>query len=156
MRKPLALNGQIGESKHNLVIPVKTEFSDHFTLQMASKRHLSHQQKSFFSKQGRKGKSRGTWNYRTMANEWWHGWLGGGIPDQNGQFLSQPNDEHGSHQARTDVIQEEIISKMNAHQERTGASVNAWQKERMACLESKEPTSVDRVHSSGCMKRSLK
>jgi hypothetical protein len=55
------------------------------------------------------------------------------IPEQNGQFLSQWNDEHSSHQARTDVIQEEIISKMNAHQETMGASVNAWQKESMAC-----------------------
>jgi hypothetical protein len=30
------------------------------------------------------------------------------------------------HQARTEGIQEEIIAKMDAHQERMGASVNAW------------------------------
>jgi hypothetical protein len=50
-------------------------------------------------------------------------------------------------QARTEAIQEEIIAQMDAHQERMGASVNAWRKEMMACqevmeayLESKEPT----------------
>jgi hypothetical protein len=63
MRRPLALTSQCRVSKHNSVIPVETEFSDHFGLLMASKRQLSHQQKSFFSKQWRKGKSRGTWNY---------------------------------------------------------------------------------------------
>jgi hypothetical protein len=47
------------------------------------------------------------------------------------------------HQARTEAIQEEIIAKMDAHQGRMGASVNAWRKEMMACLESKEPTSVE-------------
>jgi hypothetical protein len=32
------------------------------------------------------------------------------------------------HQARTDVIQEEILAKMKDHQERMGASVKAWRK----------------------------
>jgi hypothetical protein len=52
------------------------------------------------------------------------------------------------HQARTDVIQE-IIAKMDAHQERMGVSVNAWRKETTAshettetCLESKEQTAA--------------
>jgi chaperonin cofactor prefoldin len=30
------------------------------------------------------------------------------------------------HQARTEAIQEEIIAKMDTHQERMGANVNAW------------------------------
>jgi hypothetical protein len=53
------------------------------------------------------------------------------------------------HQARTETVQEEIIAKMDAHQERMGTNMNAWQKETMACqeateacLERKEPTSV--------------
>jgi hypothetical protein len=56
------------------------------------------------------------------------------------------------HQARREAVQEEIIAKMDAHQERLGASMNAWRKEMMAsqevteaCLESKEPTSVQIV-----------
>jgi hypothetical protein len=51
---------------------------------------------------------------------------------------------------RTDGIHEEIIAKMDAHQERLEVSVNAWRKETTACheatetcLESKEPTSVE-------------
>jgi hypothetical protein len=35
---------------------------------------------------------------------------------------------------RTNAIQEEIIAKMDAHQERMRASVNAWWKKMMACL----------------------
>jgi hypothetical protein len=52
-------------------------------------------------------------------------------------------------QARTEVNQEEIIAKRDAHQERMGASVNAWQKETAfqevmeACQESKEPSAVE-------------
>jgi hypothetical protein len=53
------------------------------------------------------------------------------------------------HQARTETVQE-IIAKMDAHQERMGASTNAWRKEPTACqegmeacLESKEPSSVE-------------
>jgi hypothetical protein len=30
------------------------------------------------------------------------------------------------HQAQPEAVQEEIIAKMDAHQERTGASMNAW------------------------------
>jgi hypothetical protein len=30
------------------------------------------------------------------------------------------------HQARTEAIQEQIIAKMDTHQERMGASMNAW------------------------------
>jgi hypothetical protein len=52
------------------------------------------------------------------------------------------------HQARAETVQEGIITKMDTHQERMGTSINAWQKEMMACqeateacLESKEPTS---------------
>jgi hypothetical protein len=38
----------------------------------------------------------------------------------------------------TEAIQEEIVAKMDTHQERMGASVNAWWKEMTeACLESK-------------------
>jgi hypothetical protein len=55
-----------------------------------------------------------------------------------------------THEARTEAIQKEITVKMDAHQERLGASVNAWQKETTACqemtegcLENKEPTSVE-------------
>jgi hypothetical protein len=49
-----------------------------------------------------------------------------------------------SYQARTEASQEEIIAKMDAHQERMEVSVNAWRKETTeACLESKEPTSVE-------------
>jgi hypothetical protein len=53
------------------------------------------------------------------------------------------------HQTRTETVQEEIIAKMNAHQERLGGSINAWRKDTTACqeateacLESKEPTSL--------------
>jgi hypothetical protein len=53
------------------------------------------------------------------------------------------------HQARTEAFQEEKAAKMEAHQERMRASVNAWRKEMMvfqerteACLESKDLTSV--------------
>jgi hypothetical protein len=42
------------------------------------------------------------------------------------------------HQARIEVIQEGIIAKMDAHQERMEASMNAWQKETLACQEAKE------------------
>jgi hypothetical protein len=42
------------------------------------------------------------------------------------------------HQARTKAIQEEIIAKMDAHQERMEASMNAWKKETMACQEAME------------------
>jgi hypothetical protein len=59
------------------------------------------------------------------------------------------------HQARTEGIQEEIIVQMDAHRERMRSSVNAWQKETVvsqeateACLESKEPTSVELVFVS--------
>jgi hypothetical protein len=52
------------------------------------------------------------------------------------------------HQARTEAIQE--VAKMDAHQERMGASMNACRKETTACQEateacqeSKEPTSVE-------------
>jgi hypothetical protein len=55
-----------------------------------------------------------------------------------------------THQARPEVTQEEIIAKMDAHQERMGANMNVWQKETLACqeameacLESKEPTMLD-------------
>jgi hypothetical protein len=53
-------------------------------------------------------------------------------------------------QARTEAFQKQIINKMDAHQDRMGASMNAWRKETTACqeateacLESKEPTSVE-------------
>jgi hypothetical protein len=56
----------------------------------------------------------------------------------------------GIHQARTEAVQEEIVAKMDAPLERMGASVNAWQKETVACqesmeacLESKKPTSAE-------------
>jgi hypothetical protein len=57
-------------------------------------------------------------------------------------------------QARTEAIHEEIMAKMDAHQERMGASVNAWRKEAMACQEametclgSKGPTSLEEKES---------
>jgi hypothetical protein len=40
-----------------------------------------------------------------------------------------------THQARTEAIQKEIVAQMNAHQERMGASVNAWRNETTACQE---------------------
>jgi hypothetical protein len=39
------------------------------------------------------------------------------------------------HQARTEAVQEEMITKMDAHQEWMGASMNAWRKEGTACQE---------------------
>jgi hypothetical protein len=52
------------------------------------------------------------------------------------------------HQARTEAIQEYVIAKLDAHEERIEASVNArWEetaachKETEVCLDSKEPTS---------------
>jgi hypothetical protein len=55
------------------------------------------------------------------------------------------------HQARTEAIQEEIMAKMDTRQEGMRASMNAWRKETMACqevteacLESKEPTSLEK------------
>jgi hypothetical protein len=51
----------------------------------------------------------------------------------------------GIHQVRTE---EEILAKMDAHQERMGASKNAWRKETTAYQEatqSKEPTFVKTV-----------
>jgi hypothetical protein len=60
------------------------------------------------------------------------------------------------HQARTDAIQEEITAKRDAHQERMGASVNAWREETTAgkeatevSLESKQLTSAEIRVSSG-------
>jgi hypothetical protein len=47
------------------------------------------------------------------------------------------------HLARPKAIQKEIIAKMDVHQERMGASANACQEATEACLESKEPTSVE-------------
>jgi hypothetical protein len=67
------------------------------------------------------------------------------------------------HQARTEAIQEEITAKMDAHQERMGASVNVWRKETMACqevtqacLENKERTSLEIKSLQRCIRRSLK
>jgi hypothetical protein len=37
------------------------------------------------------------------------------------------------HLAQPEVVQEEIIVKMDTHQERMGASINAWQKETTVC-----------------------
>jgi hypothetical protein len=42
------------------------------------------------------------------------------------------------HYARTEAIQEEIRAQMDAHQERMGASVNAWSKDTKACQEMTE------------------
>jgi multidrug resistance efflux pump len=56
------------------------------------------------------------------------------------------------HQVRTEAVQE--VAKMDARQERMGASMNVWRKEitacqdaTEACLEGKEPTSLETVHS---------
>jgi hypothetical protein len=56
------------------------------------------------------------------------------------------------HLARTEANQEEIIVKMDTHQESMRASINAWRKETTACqeameacLDSKEPTSLEVV-----------
>jgi hypothetical protein len=53
------------------------------------------------------------------------------------------------HKTRTEGIQEEIIVKMYAHQERMEAKINTWQEgtkaclqNMEACLERKEPTPV--------------
>jgi hypothetical protein len=40
-------------------------------------------------------------------------------------------------------IQEEIIAKMYAHQERIEANMDAWREGSKACLERKKPTSVE-------------
>jgi actin-like ATPase involved in cell morphogenesis len=46
------------------------------------------------------------------------------------------------HQARTEAVQE-IIAKMETHQEKMRGSMIAWRKETTAYLEGKEPTSVE-------------
>jgi hypothetical protein len=52
----------------------------------------------FLSKQGRKGKSHGTWNGGITVNESWHKCLvGGGMKEgrilgQKGQLLSEPSE----------------------------------------------------------------
>jgi hypothetical protein len=57
----------------------------------------------------------------------------------------------GIPQVRIEANQEETIAKMDAHQERMGASMNALRKETTACqeamgacLESKEPASMEK------------
>jgi hypothetical protein len=46
------------------------------------------------------------------------------------------------HLARTEAIEEEIIAKIYARQERMEAKMNAWQEGSKACLERKGPTTV--------------
>jgi hypothetical protein len=76
-KRPLALNGRSKESKHNLEAPVEAELSNHYAWTVASKRlpsyHYSHRQRSFFPKQGRKGKSHGTWDNGKRVTTWLNG-----------------------------------------------------------------------------------
>jgi hypothetical protein len=65
-------------------------------------------------------------------------------------LLSTVISQKNIYQARTEAIQEEITAKMDFHQERLAAGMNAWQKHMTACrettkacLESKEPTLLE-------------
>jgi hypothetical protein len=49
----------------------------------------------------------------------------------------------GIHQARTEVIKEELIVTMYTCQERMEAKMNTWQEGTKACLERKEPNPVE-------------
>jgi hypothetical protein len=91
-RKPLALNGRSEESKQNLA----TTSRDWWQWWQAKTALLNHPTPTevFLSRQGRKGKTSGTWNYGTRrTSDDTDAWRGGGggswkIPDRNGQLLS--------------------------------------------------------------------
>jgi hypothetical protein len=72
-RRPLALNGLREEFKYSFEIPVGTEFTELLRSTAGRQRLLSypysHQWRSLFSKQGRKGKSCGSWNYGIRVKE---------------------------------------------------------------------------------------
>jgi hypothetical protein len=59
------------------------------------------------------------------------------------------------HQDRTEAIQEEIITKMDAHQERMEISINAWQKETIAWQEAMEACLVKAKANPEKMKAGL-
>jgi hypothetical protein len=69
---PLPSTAGANNPKHNSEIPVETEFSNPLRPAAGKQTLLSYlptPPEVFLSKQGRKGKSRGTWNYGITVNE---------------------------------------------------------------------------------------